>query len=163
MKMKKTISLCIALVMIFSLSLSAMAATNENILEMSYIVYDKDGKVKECGVIPNSNARYSWSGITLENGETAVFKKKDGAPFTIAIGTRCKFELSLNKKCKIRAAFVRSNVDGVAKETVKTWNVTGKVASLEYTLDNHNGSYFYWKTTNLSSDAVTINQASFTF
>ena len=74
--MKKIISLCAALVLILSFGISAMAETNENILEISYVVYDKEGDVKEFGIIPNLNARYSWSGITLENGESVSFKDK---------------------------------------------------------------------------------------
>lgn len=161
--MKKIISLCAALVLILSFGISAMAETNENILEISYVVYDKEGDVKEFGIIPNLNARYSWSGITLENGESVSFKKKDGTPFKISSGTRCEFKLNLSRKCKIHSEFLRSDASGAAKGTVRTWDTTALTASLEYTTDVQNGSYFYWRTENASSDAVTIKKASFTF
>jgi hypothetical protein len=63
----------------------------------------------------------------------------------------------------MHSEFLRSDASGAAKETVRTWDTTALTASLEYTTDVQNGSYFYWRTENASSDAVTIKKASFTF
>ena len=147
--------------------LAADTYTDENnsveIQEFAYTIYDKDGNERESGIIPNPNSRYSWTGITLSNGETAILKQTDDKPFTIALGTRVKFTLELDRTCHMFTKFNRSDVYGNFKEIYKTFTSYGNPSSITFTMDCQNGSYFYPSTTNFSSDPVTITEVSLVF
>lgn len=63
-------------VLLFSASCVPASAVDVNsvaqnhIKQFCYIVYDKEGNIKETGITPDGDARYSWSGIQLDNGES---------------------------------------------------------------------------------------------
>lgn len=76
--MKRIISLFLSVLLICTISLPVLAADESNrseITQFSYVVFDKNKNVVSSGITPNFNSRYSWDGITLENGEYVYFQK----------------------------------------------------------------------------------------
>lgn len=61
------------------------------VTQFYYIVYNKDGTVRETGTTPDFNMRADWGGITLSNGRSMKFLQ-DGLPFTIQMEREQTFQ-----------------------------------------------------------------------
>lgn len=89
-------------VLLFSASCVPASAVDVNsvaqnhIKQFCYIVYDKEGNVKETGITPDGDARYSWSGIQLDNGESVKLLNQNNFAFTIPANVRYDFVVWAN-------------------------------------------------------------------
>ena len=97
---KKIFALLLAIAILSTVTIPAFASdeSNSNSTQYSqfgYTVYDRYGNVKETGITPDFNTRYTWSGITLDNGEAAYFYPTHQNYFFIYENTKVKFELVL--------------------------------------------------------------------
>lgn len=167
--LRKVVSVLLTVAMFCIATVPAMATNDGNtepenvITQMKYIVYDKDGNIRETGITPDPTLRYSWEGITLYNGEWVKFLQPNGRPFTISRGTPLTFRLQLSWTASMYSVFTETNSD--ASETLgiyKTWTTVGNPAFIGFTWDSTT-THFYPQTTNHSSDPVTIVEARLTF
>ena len=77
--LRKAVSVILTVAMFCIATVPAMATNDGNtepenvITQMKYIVYDKNGNIRETGTTPDPTLRYSWEGITLYNGEWVEF------------------------------------------------------------------------------------------
>lgn len=110
--MKKLISLIFSILLICSISVPSLATDSSNtspvVTQFKYTIFDADGNIKSTGVTPDLSARYSWSGITLENGEEMYLQKSDGTNFYALPGTRIRYDLNLNRKGTVVVHFLNS-------------------------------------------------------
>lgn len=75
---KKLFAVALSMVMLFSVTIPAQAASVQGTAQdLYYVVYNEKNEVVEEGYIPaNENGRYTWSGsITLGNGWYTSFRK----------------------------------------------------------------------------------------
>ena len=168
--LRKAVSVLLTVAMFCIATVPAMATNDGNtepenvITQMKYIVYDKDGNIRETGTTPDPTLRYSWEGITLYNGEWVEFLQTNGRPFTIARGTPVTFRLELSRAASMFTLFVETNYN--ASSTLgyyESWTSVGNPAFIGFTWDSSISGYCYPQTTNQSSDPVTIVEARLTF
>lgn len=164
------VSTLLAIAMICMVTIPAMAVEEGNsepkniITQMKYIVYDKNGNIRETGITPDPTLRYTWEGITLYNGEWVKFLQVNDRPFTIPRGTVVKFRLELNRRAAMRTLFTETNYN--ASEPLgfyHSWRMDGNPGFTVFTWDATKSSYCYPQTTNETSDPVTIVEASLEF
>lgn len=79
-KLSRKVVSALLVAAIFCMATISAAAVEEGnnepenvITQMKYIVYDKDGNIRETGITPDPASRYTWEGITLYNGEWVKF------------------------------------------------------------------------------------------
>ena len=94
-KCKRMFALLMALMVCCSICISAGAVEQKDlgstIDRFYYTVYDKDGNVKETGILPGPNERATWHSITLGNGDSVKLKSEDNDYFYAVSGTRINF------------------------------------------------------------------------
>ena len=155
-------------VLLFSASCVPASAVDVNsvaqnhIKQFCYIVYDKEGNVKETGITPDGDARYSWSGIQLDNGESVKLLNQNNFAFTIPANVRYDFVVSLDRKANMRNLLIRSNY--LATDPIKyvrDWMSITEGYSQAATLDE--SGYYYFQIANYSSDSVTIESVELLF
>ena len=118
---RRLISLFLVIGIMLCCSTMAFASNieAENVCtQFKYTVLDKDGNVVETGVTPDFSVttRASWSGITLSNGETAVFKPADGnIGFYILKDSRIQFEFELDRAAS-GVSGIHCTSDGTSRE-----------------------------------------------
>lgn len=98
-KLSRKVVSALLVAAIFCMATISAAAVEEGnnepenvITQMKYIVYDKDGNIRETGITPDPASRYTWEGITLYNGEWVKFLQVNDRPFTISKGTNRKLQ-----------------------------------------------------------------------
>jgi len=168
----KRITIMLVLIMLLSVLIpfNCMAATNDTVskeavvdtknIEWEYIVYDKDMNVVDQGYVPNENARYSWSGVKLNNGEAAVFKPAGKTGLYAEKGTKITTKWTLSRSAKHRTytdGYTRNFSSGNGFKVEKTAKTGSKSFTVKYT------DYFLGMVTNLSSDPFTVKSFSITF
>lgn len=164
--MKKIITLSLSLLLLCTLIVPALAneVTEEvestTVTQFYYIVYNKDGTVRETGTTPDFNMRADWGGITLSNGQSMKFLQ-DGLPFRIQDGTRATFSVSLNRAASMYNLLTKSTAYGQFISYYDSFRTSGP--TFYHSLIINDAGYYYYETTNVSSDPVTITSASFTF
>lgn len=129
-------------------------------IQWEYIVYDKDMNVVEQGYVPNSTLRYTWSGVTLKNGEAAVFKPAGKTGLYAEAGTRITAKWTLSRSAKHRTytdGYTRNFSSGNGFKLEQTAMSGSKSFTAKYT------DYFLGMVTNLSSDSFTVKNFSITF
>lgn len=164
--MKKLIVVVLAMLVACS-TMGAVAFATENpdraeeektvVTQFFYTVYDKDGNVKETGVTPDENSRYTWSGITLNNGDRADFLKQQKYGFYIEAPRWCDFQYDLNRACSMRSRMIRMGYSSPYVQRESSQKQFGIGLTVTDT-----GTY-YWSVANISSDPVTITQTRFVF
>lgn len=158
-KCKRMFALLMALMVCCSICISAGAVEQEDlgspISRFYYTVYDKDGNVKETGILPSPNERVTWHHITLENGESVNLKRDDGDNFYAVSNTRIRFEMTLNRAANVSIEFIDDGGD------IITDFRGNEMTSCSFTLKET--AYFYVKITNLSSDQLVMKNATLTF
>lgn len=130
------------------------------ITQFGYTILDKDGNIIKQGTTPNFMANYSWSGITLSNGERVLLTKTDGSSFLIGSGRRIFFNFTLNRFAETKT-YLSKHADAVGYYVVDTKRAQGKNPSFRYDI-TETGTYHY-SVQNLSSDPITITYAELTF
>ncbi|MCX4371502.1 MAG: hypothetical protein OSJ58_06670 [Dysosmobacter sp.] len=169
--MKRIISLFLSVLLICTISLPVLAVDESNrseITQFSYVVFDKNKNVVSSGITPNFNSRYSWDGITLENGEYVYFQKTDGTNFVCFKNTRVTFSITKDRRDDLLCQFLEttgsSNLTGYYLHTVTFPGLTGatyfSTGTPFYGADT---GFYVMKATNLSSDPITITSATITF
>lgn len=158
-KCKRFFALLMALMVCCSICISVGAVEQEDlgysISRFYYTVYDKDGNVKETGILPSPNERYAWHQITLENGDSVSLRQDNGNNFYALSNTRIRFEMTLNRAGNVSIDFIDDGGDTIA-------DFRGhEMTSCSFTLKAT--TYFYVKVTNISSDRLVIKNATLTF
>lgn len=169
--MKKIISLVFSVLLICAFSAPSLAVdSNEGspVTQFSYAVFDTDGNIKSTGVTPNFSTRYSWSGVTLENGEIAVFQKTDGTNFYALKGTRVKYEFTKDRVgnivVKFHNSFNSTATGGVVLNSTTFYGVGGTNSFVIPETPCVTGSNYYsLMIQNASSDTINITSVSLTF
>lgn len=118
-------------------------------------MYDKDGNVKETGILPGPNERATWHSITLGNGDSVKLKSEDNDYFYAVSGTRINFEMTLNRTANVAIDFIDDSGN-----TIEDFR-GNEMTSCSFTLEDT--AYFYVKVTNLSSDQIIMKNARLTF
>lgn len=161
--MKKLTRIFMTMLLIAAMALPSFAVfaaePEDNQIDMlDYIIYREDGTIRETGTIPNGEpkTRYSWTGITLYNSETAVLKPAGAAGLYAYAGTRIEFSYTLNRSASHFYALTGNNVGYLSSNTVTSSAVI--VSSIAETFDA-----YYGIIVNYSSDPFTINRANIVF
>ena len=169
--MKRLISLFLSVLLICTISLPVLAVDESNrseITQFSYIVFDKNKNIVSSGITPNFNSRYSWNGITLENGEYVCFQKTDGTNFVCFKNTSVTFSVTKDRRgdllCKFYETTSSSATTGYPLHTVTFPGLTGtsyfSTGTPFYGTDT---GFYVMEAKNLSSDPITITSATITF
>lgn len=135
-------------------------STNLKSIQWEYQIIDENGNVEESGYMPNPMLKYSWSGVTLKNGKTAIFKPAGEKGLYAAKGTSIKVTWRLNRSAKHRAY-----TDGYSHNfsSGNGFKVEQTATSGSKTFKSIYSDYFYGSITNLSSDSITVKSFSITF
>lgn len=158
-------SIILTLVMMLSLSVNVFAADSvtddSNMIEWKYTVFADESlqEIVEEGIVPNANARYTWSGITLANGEVVMLTPSNNSKGLYCTSGRyitIKYTLSRSAYHRSR---VRAYAAGSSSEFVREITASG----LSSGFTTQATDYYYGMVTNLSSDAFTIKSFSITF
>lgn len=129
------------------------------ITKFEYTVFDKDGNIIKKGTTPNFMANYSWSGITLSNGQMVVLTKTNGSSFYIGSGRRIFFSFDLNRFAETNTRLCKGANIGFA--AIQSTRAQGESPSFRYDI-TETGLYHY-SVENMSSDPITITYAELTF
>lgn len=169
--MKKLLSLVLSVFLVCSIvtpSLAVDSSKRTTITQFSYIILDADGNIKDTGITPDLSTKASWSGIVLENGETAILQKEDGSNFYALKGTRVNYGITKNRTGNAIVQFINtrnsSAGDGlVLNETI----IPGLQGSSSMTIPTSpaivGSDYYCLSVKNASSDPITITNAYLTF
>lgn len=169
--MKKIISLVFSILLLCSFSAPCLAVESDDnsyITQFSYVVFDADGNVKNTGITPDFNARYSWDGITLENGEQVIFRKTDGTNFYALRGTSVEYEVSKDRIGYVTMEFLNA-VDGTASSglVLNSSQVYALRGVINFTIPETpcivNSYYYYLTVKNATSDPMNITGVSLSF
>lgn len=159
---KRMSSLALVVAMLFCMmSTSALAAGSTDVeegteFELAYVIYDVNGDIREEGIIPNGNARYTWSGITLANGEHMRFYQSDGRPFTIVNGTIVGLSLTMNRSAHMALSLVQCTSSGEKHSIYASFDINKDISTHRVQVNSSVGQYYYPDLCNLSSDPVTV-------
>ena len=163
--LKKLFVIAMSMVMLFSVTIPAQAASVQgNAQDLYYVVYNEKNEVVEEGYIPaNENGRYTWSGsITLGNGWYTSFRKPGPQAFYATDDTVLTFSYKLDRSAKIKYAFYQDSVSETMYPTTwKSGTKTSSGTSISYTTNKT--AYYFVGITNASSDDITISDVSFVF
>lgn len=169
MKMKKLLSLVLSVFLICAISSPAFAVNETStITQFRYTVFDAAGNVKTSGTTPNFIGRYSWSGITIENGQYAVFQKSDGKNFYCLGGTRVVTTVEKDRAAwtefTLRNAINSTDTGGVV---ISQENIYARSFTRSSTLPSSptvvGSDYYNFTIRNASSDPLTLTYVSLTF
>ena len=121
-------------------------------------IYREDGTIRETGTIPNGEprTRYSWTGITLYNSETAVLKPAGANGLYAYAGTRIEFSYTLNRLASHFYALTGNNVGYLSSGT--STGSAGIISTITEKFDS-----YYGIIVNYSSDPFTIIKANIVF
>ena len=163
-KLKLFVSLLIIVSLLFAFSGTALAESEDTTRKIDfsntqweYKILDENGNLISSGIVPNSgtdNFRYSWSGITLANNQTAVFMPSGAYGLYAVAGTRIEAGWTLNRSASHRTTvqgYSHNYTDGNGFRIVNSTYYVVKFFNALYS------DYFYGMITNLSSDSFTIN------
>lgn len=165
MKKQHIYALLLVLCMIFNISAVATAEGNDagvstSITQFRYVITDKDGNIKESGII-DSRYRYSWPALYLDNGDLAIFMPTDTdmgfyvIPDTIMT---LKYTTSVYD-AKTEYMFVKNKNNFYS--VFKTGVSRARETSVTATSDER--AYYYAQVRNVSSDKIEISNISFVF
>lgn len=169
--MKRLIALFLSALLICTISSPVLAVdTNEGttVVQFGYTVFDTEGNIKSSGVTPNLSARYSWPGVTLENGEQAIFRKTDGTNFYCVKGTRVEYEITRDRVGYITVKFYNAinntSIAGIVLDSSDFYGVKNRQSFFIPEKPAIVGSdYYYLAITNASSEPMNITGVSLTF
>lgn len=161
-KVRSIYAVLLSVMMVLFLGVPVFAAQG-NAKEIYYTVYNEKGEVMEEGVIPISNARYSWSpNIILDNGWYTSFRQDGTRAFYVTNNTEMSFSYTLDRSAKIKYQYMKSDVrETVSADVWKSGTKTAKSGTVKQTSDK--SAYYYTGISNVSSDPITIQSVSFTF
>ncbi|WP_152399116.1 hypothetical protein [Paenibacillus cellulositrophicus] len=133
---------------------------NESIT-WNYTVYDKDGNVINQGEVPNDSGkiqpRYTWSGVTLKNGEHALFvPSTDSRGLWALKGTSMTVSYTLDRSAQHQFEFA-----GWSSGQLDLNQFGGIGFSRKYTAPV--GDYYRASIYSNSSDPFTIKSFSIVF
>lgn len=163
-KLNKFFTIIMSMVMMISISVPAMAADLTSTNEIYYITYDKNGNVVDEGTIPEQNgkARYTWTGMKLENGYSTSFRMPNRQSFYVTDDTDMNFSYTLDQSAKLEYRFYRGSTSSPDDADVwKSGSKTQKSGTITKTANKT--AYYYVNVTNASSDTIRISAVSFTF
>lgn len=135
-----------------------------SVSRFSYTVYDKAGNVVTTGQTPDFNSRYSWSGITLRNGDYVELMQDNGSPFIIHGNTYITFEYILSATSLVRYEIMKQKADGTGRYTTEqSGEYTSGGGTVSY---RTSGAYevlgvYYPGLINFGSETITLTSAFF--
>lgn len=170
--MKKLISLIFSILLICSISVPSLATDSSNtspvVTQFKYTIFDADGNVKSTGITPDFSTRYSWSGITLENGESVNLQKTDGTNFFVSKDSRITYEISKDRRGTAFVYFVNPGVStGLGGLAADYTSFDGfELERSFYIPDSTNFEhfdYYYLMIQSAASDPMTFTNITLTF
>lgn len=166
--MKRVFSFFLVLFMLSALSVPGLAveqtpSSPTTVTQFAYTVYDEDGNIVKTGVTPDFSARYEWTGITIENGETVAFTYPDGRGFYILEGKTANVYALFNKNVSVKALLSRSDSgSSITGEVVyeKSYSLaSGYVTEIDIEKDG----YYTYMLRNASDGPITVKELRFTW
>lgn len=168
-KQYRFLSLFLAIGMLISVfgtmmvSAADFSGETTTITQFSYVVFDQNGNIIESGITPDFRTRYSWSGITLDNGYGVALRRTDGSGFYATQGTRLEYDYTLD-----RAAHMEHTIGFAENPTGdpgwKIWHTSESYAKIGgLSVPARQTGYQMFFMYNLSSDPVTLTNVSLVF
>jgi hypothetical protein len=170
--MKKIISLIFSILLICSFSVPSFATDSSNtspvVTQFKYTILDPDGNIKSTGVTPDFRTRYTWSGITLENGESVYLQKSDGSNFYALKGTHVRYDITKNRTGRILVYFINvGTADGIGGLVVDEASFTGKEVMRSFDIPEYptfeDSNYYNLLIQSSASDPLTFTNITLTF
>lgn len=164
-QMKKLLSLFFSILLISAISSPAFATTETTVTQFSYTIIDADGNIKTSGVTPNLAGRYSWSGITLENGDIVYFQKSDGSNFYILNNKRVTITMEKDRAGWLLFEFYNARNSTSDGGTVLDYlELHPQSCTRTFLTPESTPSFWYtFSLMNISSDPIKLTNITLTF
>jgi len=143
-------------------ALAAEENSHGRITSFSYTVYDVNGNIIETGTMPDPNLRYTWSGVTLDNGQMVEFKKNGNEGFYISEGTRLTYTCYLNRQATMRYELYKGPAR-IGTNWSRWYSGDHTSTSVGISKIADGDFFFYPAVMCISSDPVTITSVELVF
>lgn len=162
--LRRIFAIAMTVALVFAFSITALAESDDSKvkydfsnMEWDYKILDENGNVLESGTVPYlgpGESRFSWTGITLANNQTAVFMPSGTSGLYALAGTRIETGWTLNRSAMHRTIVSGNSYNYASGNGFMAVNTTYHVVKF---FNAQHSDFFYGTITNLSSDSFTIN------